>query len=48
MGCGTTHQPSTRPYRLPLRKAINLGRNPDPIRTVRGAEYALDERFAVS
>jgi two-component system phosphate regulon response regulator PhoB len=29
-----------------LRKAINRGRNPDPIRTVRGAGYALDERFA--
>jgi two-component system phosphate regulon response regulator PhoB len=31
-----------------LRKAINRGRNPDPIRTVRGAGYAFDERFAVS
>ena len=29
-----------------LRKAINRGRNPDPIRTVRGAGYAFDERFA--
>lgn len=28
-----------------LRKAINRGRSPDPIRTVRGAGYALDERF---
>ena len=31
-----------------LRKAINRGRNPDPVRTVRGAGYAFDERFAVS
>ncbi len=31
-----------------LRKIINRGRNPDPIRTVRGAGYAFDERFAVS
>jgi two-component system phosphate regulon response regulator PhoB len=30
-----------------LRKAINRGRNPDPIRTVRGAGYAFDERFEV-
>ena len=29
-----------------LRKAINRGREPDPIRTVRGAGYAFDERFA--
>jgi two-component system phosphate regulon response regulator PhoB len=29
-----------------LRKAINRGRSPDPIRTVRGAGYAFDERFA--
>jgi two-component system phosphate regulon response regulator PhoB len=29
-----------------LRKAINRGRNPDPIRTVRGAGYAFDEKFA--
>jgi two-component system phosphate regulon response regulator PhoB len=29
-----------------LRKAINRGRNPDPIRTVRGAGYSFDERFA--
>ncbi|MEM6381573.1 MAG: phosphate regulon transcriptional regulator PhoB [Pseudomonadota bacterium] len=28
-----------------LRKAINRGRLPDPIRTVRGAGYAFDERF---
>lgn len=28
-----------------LRKAINRGRNKDPIRTVRGAGYAFDERF---
>ncbi len=31
-----------------LRKAINRGRNPDPIRTVRGAGYAFDEQFAGS
>lgn len=30
-----------------LRKAINRGRSPDPIRTVRGAGYAFDERFAL-
>lgn len=29
-----------------LRKAINRGRSPDPIRTVRGAGYAFDEKFA--
>lgn len=29
-----------------LRKVINRGRNADPIRTVRGAGYAFDERFA--
>jgi two-component system phosphate regulon response regulator PhoB len=29
-----------------LRKAINRGRGRDPIRTVRGAGYALDEKFA--
>jgi two-component system phosphate regulon response regulator PhoB len=29
-----------------LRKAINRGRESDPIRTVRGAGYAFDERFA--
>ena len=28
-----------------LRKAINRGREVDPIRTVRGAGYALDDRF---
>src|SRR6266496_3599339 len=28
-----------------LRKVLNAGRNADPIRTVRGAGYALDERF---
>jgi two-component system phosphate regulon response regulator PhoB len=28
-----------------LRKAINRGREPDPIRTVRGAGYALDDRY---
>ena len=28
-----------------LRKAINRGRTADPIRTVRGAGYAFDERF---
>ena len=29
-----------------LRKALNRGRDSDPIRTVRGAGYALDDRFA--
>jgi two-component system phosphate regulon response regulator PhoB len=29
-----------------LRKALNRGRAADPIRTVRGAGYALDDRFA--
>jgi two-component system phosphate regulon response regulator PhoB len=29
-----------------LRKAINLPRRPDPIRTVRGAGYSFDETFA--
>lgn len=29
-----------------LRKLLNLGREQDPIRTVRGAGYALDDRFA--
>jgi two-component system phosphate regulon response regulator PhoB len=28
-----------------LRKAINRGRSPDPIRTVRGAGYAFDDQF---
>ena len=28
-----------------LRKALNRGRMPDPIRTVRGAGYALNDRF---
>jgi len=28
-----------------LRKTLNRGRNADPIRTVRGAGYAFDERF---
>ncbi len=28
-----------------LRKGINRGRQPDPIRTVRGTGYAFDERF---
>jgi two-component system phosphate regulon response regulator PhoB len=28
-----------------LRKALSRGREPDPIRTVRGAGYAFDERF---
>jgi two-component system phosphate regulon response regulator PhoB len=28
-----------------LRKAINLPRKPDPIRTVRGAGYSFDETF---
>lgn len=31
-----------------LRKAINKGRAKDPIRTVRGAGYAFDEKFAAS
>lgn len=31
-----------------LRKAINRGRQRDPIRTVRGAGYALDETFAAT
>ncbi len=30
-----------------LRKAINRHRDADPIRTVRGAGYAFDERFSV-
>ena len=29
-----------------LRKAINIPRKPDPIRTVRGAGYSFDETFA--
>jgi two-component system phosphate regulon response regulator PhoB len=29
-----------------LRKLLNRGREQDPIRTVRGAGYALDDRFA--
>lgn len=29
-----------------LRKAINRGRSKDPIRTVRGAGYSFDEKFA--
>jgi two-component system, OmpR family, phosphate regulon response regulator PhoB len=29
-----------------LRKAINMPRQPDPIRTVRGAGYSFDETFA--
>jgi two-component system phosphate regulon response regulator PhoB len=28
-----------------LRKALNRGESTDPIRTVRGAGYALDDRF---
>jgi two-component system phosphate regulon response regulator PhoB len=28
-----------------LRKALNRGKDADPIRTVRGAGYALDDRF---
>jgi len=28
-----------------LRKALNRGRTNDPIRTVRGSGYSLDERF---
>ncbi len=31
-----------------LRKALNRGHVPDPIRTVRGAGYALDDRFGKS
>ncbi|MCQ8783232.1 phosphate regulon transcriptional regulator PhoB [Mangrovibrevibacter kandeliae] len=31
-----------------LRKAINRGRQRDPIRTVRGAGYALDEHFVAA
>ncbi|MEH6718639.1 MAG: phosphate regulon transcriptional regulator PhoB [Aurantimonas endophytica] len=31
-----------------LRKAINRGRQRDPIRTVRGAGYALDEQFTAA
>lgn len=31
-----------------LRKAINRGRSPDPIRTVRGTGYAFDERFSAT
>ena len=29
-----------------LRKALNRGRKPDPIRTVRGAGYSFDETFS--
>ena len=28
-----------------LRKALNRGREPDPIRTVRGSGYSIDDRF---
>ena len=31
-----------------LRKALNRGHNVDPIRTVRGSGYALDDRFGRS
>src|ERR671925_104958 len=31
-----------------LRKALNRGHDADPIRTVRGSGYALDDRFAKS
>ena len=31
-----------------LRKALNQGRGPDPIRTVRGFGYAFDECFGYS
>jgi two-component system phosphate regulon response regulator PhoB len=31
-----------------LRKALNRGQDTDPIRTVRGAGYALDDRFGKS
>jgi two-component system phosphate regulon response regulator PhoB len=31
-----------------LRKALNRGRKPDPIRTVRGSGYSFDETFARS
>jgi len=30
-----------------LRKAISRGREPDPIRTVRGMGYSFDERFGI-
>jgi two-component system, OmpR family, phosphate regulon response regulator PhoB len=30
-----------------LRKALNRGQRPDPIRTVRGAGYALNDRYGV-
>jgi two-component system phosphate regulon response regulator PhoB len=29
-----------------LRKALNRGRERDPIRTVRGSGYSFDEQFA--
>jgi two-component system phosphate regulon response regulator PhoB len=31
-----------------LRKAINRGKSPDPIRTVRGAGYAFNDQFAAA
>ena len=31
-----------------LRKALNNGQRSDPIRTVRGAGYAFDDRFGKS
>ena len=33
-------------YKERLRKAINRGRDTDPIRTVRGSGYSFDEMFA--
>jgi two-component system phosphate regulon response regulator PhoB len=30
-----------------LRKALNRGQRPDPIRTVRGAGYALNDRYGL-
>ncbi len=31
-----------------LRKTLTRGREPDPIRTVRGSGYSFNERFAES
>jgi two-component system phosphate regulon response regulator PhoB len=28
-----------------LRRALNRGDEPDPLRTVRGAGYSIDERY---
>ena len=41
----TRLQRMDRPQLTGLRKALNHGREIDPIRTVRGAGYALDDRF---